>query len=79
LVSRLSKSPNPHTPRPAEALIFTAREPRKVVLPHGAHKYGLLNDIAIGRDGLARCPQTPGIGAEIDHDLIRRKQITELA
>ena len=50
-----------------------------MLLPHGAHKYGLLNDIAIGRDGLARCPQTPGIGGEIDFDPIRRKQIAELA
>ncbi len=28
----------------------------EVLLPHGAHKYGLLNDIEIGQDGLAHCP-----------------------
>ncbi len=51
----------------------------EVLLPHGAHKYGLLNDIQIGRDGLAHCPQVPGIGAEIDFDLIKRKQLTQLS
>jgi L-alanine-DL-glutamate epimerase-like enolase superfamily enzyme len=51
----------------------------EVLLPHGAHKYGLLNDIEIGADGLARCPDKPGIGAEIDFDLVERKQIAHLS
>ena len=51
----------------------------EVLLPHAAHKYGLLNDIQIGRDGLAHCPQLPGIGAQIDFDLIKRKQLTRLS
>ena len=51
----------------------------EVLLPHGAHKYGLLNDIEIGRDGLAHCPQVPGIGAVIDFDLIQRKKLTQLS
>jgi L-alanine-DL-glutamate epimerase-like enolase superfamily enzyme len=51
----------------------------EVLLPHGAHKYGLVNDITIGSDGLARCPQAPGIGAEIDFELIKRKRIAVLA
>jgi L-alanine-DL-glutamate epimerase-like enolase superfamily enzyme len=51
----------------------------EVLLPHGAHKYALLEDIEIGRDGLARCPQVPGIGAQIDLDLIKRKQTAHLA
>jgi L-alanine-DL-glutamate epimerase-like enolase superfamily enzyme len=50
----------------------------EVLLPHGAHKYGLVNDIVIGKDGLAHCPQVPGIGAEIDFDLVKRKQIAHL-
>ncbi len=50
----------------------------EVLLPHGAHKYGLTNDIQIGRDGLAHCPQLPGIGAQIDFDLIKRKQVAVL-
>jgi L-alanine-DL-glutamate epimerase-like enolase superfamily enzyme len=51
----------------------------EVLLPHGAHKYGLTNDIQIGRDGLAYCPQVPGIGAQIDFDLIKRKQVVQLS
>jgi L-alanine-DL-glutamate epimerase-like enolase superfamily enzyme len=50
----------------------------EVLLPHEAHKYGVLNDIQIGRDGLAHCPQLPGIGAQIDFDLIKRKQLAQL-
>ena len=44
----------------------------EVLLPHGAHKYGVMNDIEIDQDGMAHCPQTPGIGAEIDFELIKR-------
>jgi L-alanine-DL-glutamate epimerase-like enolase superfamily enzyme len=50
----------------------------EVLLPHEAHKYGVLNDIQIARDGLAHCPQVPGIGAQIDFDLIKNKQIVQL-
>jgi len=51
----------------------------EVLLPHGAHKYGVGNEIQIGKDGLAHCPQTPGIGAEIDFALIKRKQLAVLS
>jgi L-alanine-DL-glutamate epimerase-like enolase superfamily enzyme len=51
----------------------------EVLLPHGAHKYGLVEDIRIGKDGLARCPQAPGIGAQIDFDLIERKRVEHLS
>ena len=51
----------------------------EVLLPHGAHKYGLRNDIVIDKDGLAHCPQTPGIGADIDFDLIRRNELAVLS
>jgi L-alanine-DL-glutamate epimerase-like enolase superfamily enzyme len=51
----------------------------EVLLPHGAHKYGLLNDIEIGGDGLAHCPELPGIGAQFDLDLIKRKEIARLS
>jgi len=50
----------------------------EVLLPHGAHKYGLVEDITIAKDGLAHCRQTPGIGAQIDFDLIKRKEIARL-
>jgi L-alanine-DL-glutamate epimerase-like enolase superfamily enzyme len=51
----------------------------EVLLPHGAHKYGIKNDIIIGKDGLAHCPTTPGIGADIDLALIERKTIARLS
>jgi L-alanine-DL-glutamate epimerase-like enolase superfamily enzyme len=51
----------------------------EVLLPNEAHKYGVLNDIQIGRDGLAHCPQLPGIGAQIDFDLIKKKQMAQLS
>jgi L-alanine-DL-glutamate epimerase-like enolase superfamily enzyme len=51
----------------------------EVLLPHGAHKYGLTNDIQIGKDGMARCPETPGIGADFDLELIKRKRIAALS
>ncbi|MBO0763824.1 MAG: mandelate racemase [Hyphomicrobiaceae bacterium] len=50
----------------------------EVLLPHEAHKYAVVNDIQVGRDGLAHCPQVPGIGAQIDFDLIKKKQIARL-
>ena len=50
----------------------------EVLLPDGAHKYGVLNDIKIDKNGMAHCPETPGIGAEIDFDLIKKKQIAVL-
>lgn len=51
----------------------------EVLLPHGAHKYGVLNDIEIDSNGLAHCPSTPGIGAEIDFDLVKRMAMGTLA
>ena len=50
----------------------------EVLLPDGAHKYGVLNDIRIDKNGMAHCPETPGIGAEIDFELIKKKQIAVL-
>jgi len=50
----------------------------EVLLPHGAHKYGLKNDVVIDKDGLAHCPTTPGIGADIDFALIERKAMARL-
>jgi L-alanine-DL-glutamate epimerase-like enolase superfamily enzyme len=50
----------------------------EVLLPHGAHKYALSNDIVVDKDGLAHCPEAPGIGAEIDFDRIKRKELHRL-
>ena len=50
----------------------------EVLLPHGAQKYGLVQDIAVGGDGLVHAPTAPGLGYEIDFDLIERKRISIL-
>jgi L-alanine-DL-glutamate epimerase-like enolase superfamily enzyme len=50
----------------------------EVLLPHDAHKYGVINEIEIDKDGLAHCPETPGIGAEIDFELIESNKETIL-
>jgi L-alanine-DL-glutamate epimerase-like enolase superfamily enzyme len=45
----------------------------EVLLPHGAHKYGMSKELEIDRDGLLHAPTEPGLGAEIDFALIERK------
>ncbi|MCC7273843.1 MAG: mandelate racemase [Alphaproteobacteria bacterium] len=45
----------------------------EVLLPEAAQKYGLLEEIEIGRDGMVRPPSGPGLGAAIDFELIGRK------
>ena len=47
----------------------------EVLLPDGAQKYGLAVDITVDREGLVHAPTAPGLGAEIDFDLIRSKQL----
>jgi L-alanine-DL-glutamate epimerase-like enolase superfamily enzyme len=45
----------------------------EVLLPHGAHKYGMAKELDIDRDGLFHAPDGPGLGAEIDFGLIERR------
>ena len=45
----------------------------EVLLPADAQKYGLVEDLSPDRDGLVYPPDRPGIGAEIDFDLIERQ------
>lgn len=47
----------------------------EVLLPDAAQKYGLLNDIEVEPDGYVRAPSGPGLGLEIDFELIQRKTI----
>jgi L-alanine-DL-glutamate epimerase-like enolase superfamily enzyme len=44
----------------------------EVLLPAGAQKYGLAQDIEVDARGLVHAPAGPGLGAAIDFDLIRR-------
>jgi L-alanine-DL-glutamate epimerase-like enolase superfamily enzyme len=45
----------------------------EVLLPDGAHKYGMVEDLAPDANGLMHAPTEPGIGGQIDFDLIKRK------
>jgi L-alanine-DL-glutamate epimerase-like enolase superfamily enzyme len=47
----------------------------EVLLPDGAQKYGLVQDITVDRDGLVHAPSAPGLGCEIDFGLIERKKM----
>jgi len=51
----------------------------EVLLPDAAQKYGLEQDIVVGRDGLLYVPNGPGLGAVIDLKLIERKKIAVLS
>jgi L-alanine-DL-glutamate epimerase-like enolase superfamily enzyme len=51
----------------------------EVQLPDEAQKYGVLNDLEIGSDGMVRCPETPGVGAEIDFELVKRTRLATLS
>jgi L-alanine-DL-glutamate epimerase-like enolase superfamily enzyme len=48
------------------------------LLPEAIIKYGIANDIEPDRDGLVHAPMKPGLGVEIDFDLIERKKIAVL-
>jgi L-alanine-DL-glutamate epimerase-like enolase superfamily enzyme len=50
----------------------------EVLLPHAAQKYGLVEDIVVDREGLVHAPTAPGLGYEIDFDLIERKKMAVL-
>ena len=50
----------------------------EVLLPDGAHKYGLATELEIDTNGMLHAPIAPGLGADIDFDLIRRKTEAEL-
>lgn len=54
-------------------------DPQPQLLPEAAQKYGMLEEIEVGRDGMVRAPTKPGLGAEIDFELIRRKTIDTLS
>ncbi len=51
----------------------------EVLLPDGAQKYGLEQDIVVGKDGLVHVPNGPGLGAAIDFKLIERKKVAVLS
>lgn len=50
----------------------------EVLLPAESHRYGLLNDWQVDSQGLVHAPTGPGLGVEIDFELVRRNTIAEL-
>ena len=50
-----------------------------MLLPDAAQKYGLEQDIVVGRDGQVHVPNGPGLGAAIDFALMERKKIAVLS
>jgi L-alanine-DL-glutamate epimerase-like enolase superfamily enzyme len=50
----------------------------EVLLPAGAQKYGLAEDIEVDGQGLVHAMNAPGLGAAIDFGLIERKKIAVL-
>jgi L-alanine-DL-glutamate epimerase-like enolase superfamily enzyme len=51
----------------------------EVLLPSGAQKYGLAQDIEVDHQGLVHAFNAPGLGASIDFGLIERKKVAVLA
>jgi L-alanine-DL-glutamate epimerase-like enolase superfamily enzyme len=50
----------------------------EVLLPAGAQKYGLVEDIEVDGAGLVHAPVGPGLGARIDFELVRRRTLAVL-
>ena len=50
----------------------------EVLLPAGAQKYGLVQDIEVDANGLVHAISGPGLGAAIDFDLVERKKTAVL-
>jgi len=42
---------------------------------NGANKYGLVTDIEVDSQGLVHAPEEPGLGFEIDWDLVKRETV----
>jgi L-alanine-DL-glutamate epimerase-like enolase superfamily enzyme len=51
----------------------------EVLLPHEAWWHGLVEEIQIDSDGFAHAPTKPGLGYEVDLELVKRKQIAVLS
>ncbi|MFM8990691.1 MAG: enolase C-terminal domain-like protein [Alphaproteobacteria bacterium] len=50
----------------------------EILLPDAGHKYGLAKDIEVDAEGYVHAIDGPGLGAEIDFDLVRAKTIEVL-
>jgi L-alanine-DL-glutamate epimerase-like enolase superfamily enzyme len=50
----------------------------EVLLPDEVQKHGLVQDIEVDANGLVHAPIEPGLGAQIDFEMIERNKIAEL-
>jgi L-alanine-DL-glutamate epimerase-like enolase superfamily enzyme len=50
----------------------------EVLLPAGAQKYGLIDDLEPDAEGFIHAPTEPGLGAQIDFELIERNKTAVL-
>lgn len=50
----------------------------EVLQPDAAQKYGLVQDIEVDPEGLVHAPTAPGLGYEIDWELVNRNKVAEL-
>ena len=50
----------------------------EVLLADGAQNHWLIKDIEVDADGLVHAHQSPGLGVEIDFDLIEKNKVAEL-
>ncbi|MET4701572.1 L-alanine-DL-glutamate epimerase-like enolase superfamily enzyme [Constrictibacter sp. MBR-5] len=50
----------------------------EVLLPAAAQKYGIIDDIEPDSNGLVHAVEKPGLGADIDFELIERKKVAVL-
>ena len=50
----------------------------EVLLPDEVQKHGLVQDIEVDENGLVHAHEGPGLGVEIDFDLIERNKVAEL-
>ena len=50
----------------------------EVLLPSGAQKYGIIDDLNPDSNGMITAPDAPGLGANIDFDLIKSKSFETL-
>ncbi len=46
----------------------------EVLLPEAAQKYGLVHDIEVDHQGLVHAPEKPGLGYDIDWELVKSKK-----
>lgn len=51
----------------------------EVLLPAKSQQYGLIQDIQIDGHGMVHAPDGPGLGAQIDFELIERKKLAVLS